>query len=181
MKLIKTAFASALALTLMACGGGGDSTGTATATVLDKTEFLGAWKSASTFCGSNYQYNPNYWASNSDVVIGETTVDSTQFLYTDATCTTKAGKVTLHLSANFSLGSVSGKTNVARVILTGTDFSTAADGGTGVTLTTLPVAGVAEKMLFDVDSGKLYPGDSKSALDADGYPTAISTTGYFTR
>ena len=187
MKLVKTAFASALALTLVACGGGGgggDSTGAATApvaaAVLDKSEFLGTWKSSDAFCGPS-EYNPSYWASNSDLIIGETTVDSSQFLYTDATCTTKAGKITLHLSANFSQGSVVGKTNVARLILTGTGFSTTADGGSGVTLTKLPVTGVPEKTLLDVDSAKLHLSDPKSALDADGYPTAISTTAFLVR
>ena len=185
MKLVKTVFASALALTLMACGGGGDSTGTATVTGLDKTEFLGTWHRMDVGgCFSSFPYNPNYWFTADPTVITDTTVTSTLTAYTDAACTNKAGKVTETYAATFSQGSVAGKTNVLRVSLAYSGSTTGADGGSGLTLTKTPDGsgtGGNAKGLLDVDSTKLYPSDQASALDADGYPTALSTTVYFTR
>lgn len=182
MKLVKTALASALALTLIACGGGGDSPVVAT---LDKTEFLGTWHRMDVgSCFSNFPYNSNYWFTADPTVITDTTTAATLTAYTDAACTIKAGKVTETYTATFSQGSVAGKTNVLRVSLAYSGSTSGADGGSGLTLTKTPDGsgtGGNSKNLLDVDTGKLYPGDRASALDADGYPTAISTTVYFTR
>lgn len=192
MKLVKTALASALALTLIACGGGGgDSTSTSTTTVtnaaavLDKTEFLGTWHRMDVgSCFSSFPYNSSYWFTTDPTVITDTTLASTLTAYTDAACTIKAGKVTDTYTATFSQGSVAGKTNVLRVSLAYSGSTSGADGGSGLTLTKTPDGsgtGGNSKNLLDVDTGKLYPGDRASALDADGYPTALSTTVYFTR
>jgi len=186
MKLIKTAFVSALALTLMACGGGGDSSTTpinATPT-LNTAEFLGTWHRMDVgSCFSTFSYG-NYWFTADPIVITDTTLASTLTAYTDAACTLKAGKVTETYTVNFSQGSVAGKTNVLRVNLVYSGSTSGADGGSGLTLTKTPDGsgtGGNSKGLLDVDSSKLYPGDPKSALDADGYPTTISTTVYYTR
>ena len=188
MKIVKTALASALALTLIACGGGGgDSPGAVTtATVaLDKTEFLGTWHRMDVGgCFQTFTYNANYWFTADPIVITDTTFSSTLTAYTDAACTLKAGKVTETYQANFSQGSVANKTNVLRVSTVFTGFTSGADGGSGMTLSKVPdgsATGGSAKFLLDVDSGKMYLISRTSPLDADGYPTAFSTTVYYTR
>ena len=190
MKLVKTAFASALALTLMACGGGGggDSTGTATApvaaAVLNKTEFLGIWTSPTQVCHPGFRYYSNYWVKEESAVITDTSIELSQIMYTDSICATKAGKTTEKFDTNMSQGSIAGKSNVLRVNLAFTGSVITADGGSGITLSQIPDGNATlgyGKLMWDVDTGVLYDGDPKSALDADGYPTAISTTAFFIR
>lgn len=188
MKLMKTALAGALALTLMACGGGGED-GPATPSnpvpTLNTAEFLGTWRRNDVgTCFDGFSYNPSYWFTNDPIVITETTITGTQTAYTDAACSSKAGKLIETYTANFSQGSVAGKTNVLRVNMEYSGSTTGADGGSGLTLTMMPDGsgtGGNQKFLLDVDSSKLYPSDRASALDAEGYHTTLSTTVYFTR
>lgn len=188
MSILKIALASSLAVTLMACGGGGSDTlpgSPNVPVVLDKTEFLGTWHRMDIgTCFTNFAYSANYWFTADPLVITDTTIVSTLTTYTDAACTLKAGKITETHDANFSQGSVAGKTNVLRMNMVFTGFTAGADGGSGMTLSKVPdgsATGGNVKGLLDVDVGKLYPNSKTAPLDADAYPTALSSTVYYTR
>ena len=201
------------AFALTACGGGGDSstpaanatpvaTGTGTtdasggtastpvnpgmtASGFDATEFLGEWRRTNAAsCHSGFDYNPAYYFKNDKIVISAIDIVGTQTVYTDAACTLKAGTVTETLNLVFSAATVAGKTNVARVSANFAKYSQDTDGGSGITLTSVPgktpddIKGV--KSLFDVDGNKLFLGD-RSVLGADGYPTTLNPIALYVR
>jgi hypothetical protein len=120
-------------------------------------------------------YAANTWAKQGDTVITNTTVESSLIVYTDATCTSKAGKFTEKYTVTYAQGSIAGKTNVQRANSVYAGFTIGADGGSGLTLNKVP-NNVDVKILLDVDGDKLYRSDKSSVLDADGYPMVMSVT-----
>jgi hypothetical protein len=116
-----------------------------------------------------------------NVVFTDTTLESSQVIYTDAACTAKAGKFTEKYTVTYSPGSVAGRTNVLQINAVYLGYTISADGGSGLTLTSVP-QGANVKGLFDVDSnGSLYTADLSLPRDANGYPTGISTSTSWTR
>lgn len=186
MKFLLTALvASVPLLMLSACGGGGSDPAapTALAPGLDVTEFLGTWiRNDSANCYTSNEYGSYHFKNNNAVFSADSTSVTATF-YTDAACTLKAGKLTETASVVYNSGSVAGKTNVVRVLISFTGFTISPDGGSGLTFTKVPdgtFSGtkVPVKALADVENNKLYFG-SKTPVDANGYPTTIDYNGAF--
>ena len=184
MTLKVTALASLLALGLTACGGGGggDSSATSTtSTSFDTSPFVGTWNPVDTSCHQGWVYNSALYVQSGTTVISDTTASSTTYAYTDAACTAKAGKLVENYSLSLSQGSSTGWTTVARALMTFTGSSSGADGGSGMTLTKIPDGSSTNggKYLLAVSNNQLYTSASvTSTLDANGYPTVISTTAF---
>lgn len=175
---------------LVACGGGGGTTTatdpatsdtTDTTTEFNVAEYVGTWKVDAPVCNSGFPYG-NYWYALTELSFTEKEVATTHLVYDDAACTSKAGRVKEMFDATWTAGSVSGKTNVAKLKLAYTGMSSGADGGTGFSMTKIPDGSLigSSKQLFDVDAGKLF-GSTGTSIDADGYPTALQTSGFATQ
>ena len=174
--------ALALALTgaLSGCGGGG---GGASLDTFD--EFYGSWKSISKVCGRTQTVwsNGSYFTNGSDeVTLNATDFESKGIHFSDNKCATKAGAVIRSSIAQWSAGSASGRSNVARLALTSTGFTANKDGeGTGITVSAVPATGEVQKYLIDVVDGKLCVGSDPKTADSDGYPTVIDSTDCWSR
>lgn len=175
-------------VTLAGCGGGGSSSQNLTPPAFDSTEFQGTWKrndqtsaDSRANCFSVTEYGGNFGGLNRPVVITDTTITQSLELYSDRTCATYSGLLVLNYAVTWSAGSVAGKTNVARSLVTSTGFTTSVDGGTGFTLSKLPVSGIVTKALNDVIGPLLYIGVTTPPADADGYPTTLPTTALYSR
>lgn len=193
MKFLLTALvASVPLLMLSACGGGGSDPAAPVipappgllASGLDVTEFLGTWiRNDSANCYTSNEYG-NYYFKNNNVVITADSLTSTGTFYSDSLCTAKAGKLSETSSIVYSAATISGKTNVVRVVVTFTGSTFGPDGGTGLTFTKAPDGTLSgtktpNKSLLDVENNKLYPSLRSSPLDAEGYPTAVNYSGTF--
>lgn len=203
MKSIVSVIAlSVPALFLSACGGGDAPvasviplaaqpvTGTLTVPAgllpsgLDVTEFLGAWvRTDAANCYSAGEYGRYYFKSN-PAAFTTSAVTLNITLYTDMNCTAKAGKLSETSSISYSAGTIAGKTNVVRVLLSFTGSTSSADGGSGLTFTKVPDGSFSgtktpSKALLDVEGTVLYSSSKSSPLDADGYPTTIDYSGAF--
>jgi hypothetical protein len=189
MKTIQSLSIGVLAVasaTLVGCGGGGGPTSPHAG--FDSTEFQGNWKRTDRTGSGNPAncFNLNtiggsYGGLNRPSVITATTITDTVEVYSDTTCTTYLGLLARNYSVTWSAGSLAGKSNVARVVVTSTGFSINRDGASGFLLTRLPPTGVSSKELLDAVGGLLYIGSSSAAKDADGYPTALESTALYTR
>lgn len=175
--------ALALALTgaLSGCGGGGSGSGSPG--TFD--EFYGAWKYSVTSCSreSSAWAGGRYYSNSFGVsTLTATSFESKTIYFSDDKCTTKAGATTGTGTLQWSQGSATGRSNVARLAITLTGFTANKDGdGTGITLSAVPPTGEVHKRLLDVADGKLcFGGDTKTA-DKDGYPTVIDDTDCLTR
>jgi len=182
-------FAVAVA-TLSACGGGGaPSSGPGAAnTVFDSTEFQGIWKYNDGHASGNPagcvplgNNNFNYGSLSRPKVIAANTVTATREVYSDLTCTTYLGLLETTSSITWSAGTVSGRTHVARALVTTTGVALRRDGAAGFTLNALPQTGTSTKELMDADGTLLYAGDPSAPKDADGYPTALQASALYTR
>ncbi len=184
------ALASALlaSLSLTACGGGGsDSTSTST-TTFDSSSFQGTWKRNDGTAAGNaancFNFNSfggTYGGLNRSSVITGTTITDTVEVYSDNTCTRYLGLFVRTYSVVWSAGAVSGKTNVAKVLVTSTGHSMQRDGAAGYSLSSPPTSGVSSKTLLDVEGALMYIGSIGGTLDADGYPTSVQSTALYVR
>lgn len=180
MKNIKyLALAFTLAGALSACGGGGG--GDSSTSTFD--EFFGTWQyiSNSNTCelsadegtsGKYYVINPGATVT---LTLTSTSIETKRTYFSDSQCAVKAGVLTRSGTAQWSQGTLTGRSNVARVLSTFTGFKVSADGGTGITLTSVPSTSTY-KFLADVVDGKLCTSNGNSAVGSDGYPTSIDTT-----
>ena len=166
------ALALTLAGALSGCGGGGSGSSPG---IFD--EFYGAWKNSVGSCskeGSAWAGGRYYFNSFVVLTLTATSVESKRIYFSDDKCTTKAGAKTQTGTLQWSQGSATGRSNVARLALTSTGFTANKDGdGTGITLSAVPPTGEVEKYLFDVADGKLCIGSDTKTVDTDGYPTVI--------
>jgi len=160
----------AACLALTACGGGSDSG-------YDATAFPGTWNIDVATCDAGFNYNPALYAKNNSLTITVSSVVVKSTLYTDAACTAKAGVISETYNLALSEGKVSGWSNVAKVDLSWANaWSTGADGGTGVSLTSVPDGSFSlpmRKTLLAAKGSSLYAGDPNGTLDSASYPTAI--------
>jgi hypothetical protein len=177
--------AMALLAGLVGCGGGGSGGPSAPASTFDTSAFIGTWNRAdgtTTDCFTYNTYGGTYWGLNRPGTVTPTTLTMTVAVYNDRKCTSKAGVVTSTHALTFSQGAIAGKSNVARVMTVLTGFSIGRDGdGTGISLTSAPVSGTTGKGLMYVSGTKLFVGDEYSAVDADGYFTALQSTALYER
>ena len=177
--------AMALLAGLVGCGGGGSGGPSAPASTFDTSAFLGDWTRTDgtlTYCFTYNTLGETYWGHNRPLTITPTSMTGTIAVYNDRDCTSKAGVATTTYALAFNQGAVAGKSNVARVEAVLTGFSTGLDGdGTGIKASTPPVTGTTEKVLMYVSGTKLFFGDTQSALDADGYPTALKSAAMYAR
>ena len=192
MKFLKSsyycAFAAVLLATLSGCGGVG-SAGTSVAVfAFDSTMFQGSWNrndGTGTNCFNFNEfggpYSEPYGGLNRPVVITDTTIVQTTAVYSDNTCTTYLGFMVRNYAVVWSAGSLAGKTNVAKGLVTSTGFSLNRDGTAGFALASVPATGVVSKSLFNVNGTLLYIGSSTALTDADGYPSALQETALYTR
>jgi hypothetical protein len=154
----------------------------------DATEFLGDWirvDKAQCFGGPNgdFAYG-NYYFKNDKITVTADKLEGVESLYTDSNCTAKVGTLTEKYNVNYSTGSVTGKTNVARVQLSYVSSIISSNGGPPLTLTKVPDGSQnvgSEKGLLDVENSQLFAGDNASPKDADGYPTKLKTAALYTR
>lgn len=172
------------ALTLGACdGGGGEDNLGINGGLLNPSEYLGDWKSA-TICakdtfswtGGKYYY--------SGIFLNHTlnTAQWKMFLFTDANCTSKAGVISYTGRAQWSRGNVAGYANVARQAITWTGFTTSNDGnGTGVTLVGMPPSGVTEKFIYELKPDSICMSFGAVTTDSEGYPNSFPQQACFTR
>ena len=174
---------------LTACGGGGSSGGgdSPATTGFDSTEFQGTWArndgTADTSianCFNFTTYGGTFGGLNRPSVITATTLTSKVDVYSDNTCGTKVGLLTQTYSISWAAGSVAGKTNVAKVILTSTGYTNSADGAGGYVLPTPPVIGVVSKTLLYVVGTLMYLGNT-APVDADSFPTTLAAAALYTR
>lgn len=167
----------ALTLGLWSCGGGnGQNEVQAT---LSNTEYLGNWYPINKTCQSNFYYNPALYVGAAKLVVSADTLQTTVTAYADAACTQAVGTLTRNYVLTASLGSVTGKDNVAKwaINLLNNSYTT-----TIPTLTKSPgILTEPEYLdLADVQGGLLYRGDS-SNRDARGFPTALQNSATYTR
>ena len=193
MKISKSSisclFAAALLVTLQGCGGGGGGGGDSASAnvaipVFDSTMFQGVWKrndNTSTSCFSFNDFGGSYGGLNRPLEITGTTMKQTVAVYSDNTCTTYRGYIVQNFAVEWSAGSLEGKTNVGKALVTSTGFSSSSDGTAGFTLTNPPAAGKVTKLLFNVSGTLLYIGDPTATTDASGFPTKLQTTALYTR
>ncbi len=170
----------ALAVALSACGGGGGNTPAA-----NFDEFYGTWKVASGTCtqekdswaGGRYYYNNA--VTSATTKIESNSYETKVTYYSDSACSIKAGVKTVSGTLKWSQGSVAGRSNVARISATDTGYQFSADGGTGLSLSSVPQTGSESKSLIDIVDGKnlcFSNNTSSSVLDKDGYPTTFPDT-----
>jgi hypothetical protein len=198
MKLSPVRLATLVAFTLpmCACGGGGDS-GATTPTEISSpsfTEFAGVWKrdAASDACMVSFPYNTAYHYRLRDIVISEQPAGNLRAVtaynvYADAACTVKQGLVTETFALNPSQFVVSGRTNLisSEPVMSGSTLG--ADGGAGLTVTTMPdgqLSGFKNvKLIADVDADRLLITTSNmgTPLFSSGYPAAIDPNHYYVR
>ena len=184
------------AAALVACGGGSNSSTststttapatdsvttpdtTATPALFDVKEYAGTWKVDAPVCNSGFPYG-DYWYALTELSLAEKEVVTTHTVYNDAACTSKAGRVKETFDPSWSLGSVSGKTNVAKLKLAFVGSSSGADGSTGLTMNKFPNGSLigSSKLLLDVDADKLF-GHEDAPVDADGYPSALKPNSF---
>ncbi len=168
------ALALALAGALSGCGGGGSGSSPGTF-----DEFYGSWKNSVGSCGkegSDWAGGRYYFNSVGVLTLTATSIESKRIYFSDDKCTTKAGATTQTGTLQWSQGSSTGRSNVARVLITGQGFTASADGdGTGITMSSASksVIGEVQKYLLDVADGKLCSGSDTKTVDTDGYPTVI--------
>ena len=178
--------ALALAATgaLSGCGGGGSDTTVQPTAVFDAVEFYGTWNNAVGTCvqESAAWAGGRYYKNGSTVLsVSATSFENKGIYFSDANCSVKAGVVTILGTAKWSAGSASGRSNVARLVISSTGSQLSADGGTGLQLSGVPPTGVVQMYLMDVADGKLCTGANTKTADRDGYPTAIDSTGCLSR
>lgn len=195
MKLVTILTSGCMAAALAACGGGaGDNSGTAPPPAspvvanFDASEFLGDWirvDKAQCLGGPNERFAyGNYYFKSDKITLTADKLEAFESLYTDSNCTTKAGTLTEKYNVNYSTGSVTGKTNVARVQLSYVSSIISSNGGPPLTLTKLPDGSQtvgSEKGLLDVENSQLFIDDDASPKDADGYPTKLEAAALYTR
>lgn len=171
---------------LTACGGGGSSS--VQFATFDGTEFYGTWirndataSGNTAHCFNFNTYGGTFGGLNRPSVITQSTITDTVEVYSDTTCSTYLGLLVRTYSVTWSAGSVTGKTNVARALVTSTGYSIDRDGAPGYSISSYPALGVVSKSIFDVNGVLLYIGSPAASLDADGYPTALQSTALYTR
>ena len=188
MKFLKSsfycAFAAVLLATLSGCGGGGSAGTSVAVSAFDSKMFQGSWNrndGTGTNCFSFNDFGGSYGGLNRPSVITDTTIAQTTAVYSDNTCTTYLGFMVRNYAVVWSAGSLAGKTNVARGLVTSTGFSINRDGTAGFALASVPVAGVESKSLFNVNGTFMYIGSSTAPIDADGYPNTLQNTALYAR
>ena len=188
MKFLKSPFYCAFAAVLLAalpgCGGGGSASTSVAVSVFDSTMFQGSWNrndGTDTNCFSFNEFGGSFGGLNRPSVITDTTISQTIAVYSDNTCTTYLGFMVRNYAVAWSAGSLAGKTNVARGLVTSTGFSLNRDGTAGFVLASVPATGVVSKSLFNVSGTLLYIGSTTATTDADGYPSTLQNTALYTR
>jgi hypothetical protein len=157
-------------------------------TQFDSTAFQGTWKRNDRTAAGNpsncfnfSDFGGTYGGLNRPIVITDTTVSYTVEVYADNTCAKYLGLLIRNYSVSWSAGTVAGKTNVAKALITSTGYDTPRDGAAGYSLTSPPANGVVTKTLFHVEGSLMYLAARGGTLDADGYPTTLETTALYTR
>jgi hypothetical protein len=163
---------------LTGCGGG--STQNETPPVLSKAEYLGTWYPIAPTCESNFFYNPALYVGGTQLEVTTDTLKTTVTTYSDSVCQKPVGTLTRTYVLTASLGSVTGKDNVAKwaINLLNNAFTT-----TIPTLTKTPGLLTEPEYLdlADVQAGLLYRGDQSSPKDVMGFPTRLQNSAAYTR
>lgn len=163
---------------LTGCGGG--SPQSETPPVLSNAEYLGTWYPIAPTCQSNFYYNTALYVSGAQLEVTTDTLKTTVTAYSDSVCQKPVGTLTRTYVLTASLGSVTGKDNVAKwaINLLNNTYTT-----TIPTLTKTPSFLTEPEYLdlADVQAGLLYRGDQSNSKDVMGFPMRLQNSATYTR